>query len=381
MEQTAYFDNAATTFPKPEPVYLATDQFARTMAGSYGRSSGFGAASVLDETRKALQATLQCPAGQVVFTPTATIALNMILQGLIRRGAATVWITPFEHNAVTRVLHAFETDGCIQVCQMPVEPDFTWDIQRIRQAFAAAPPDLVVVSHASNVTGLVAPAQQIFRAAKEYGAVTVLDMAQTAGLVEYQVGSELTDFAVFAGHKTLLGPTGISGFVMKPDFDLPPVLFGGTGFASAQQEMPDSLPERFEMGTIHAAGAAGLLAALQWRASEGPANIREREQQARERLLTILSQYEWIQPIGVLKYRDSVGIVSCLLEGIPSDTAGQILAERGVVVRAGLQCAPLAHQFLGTYPAGTVRFSVGCLTRDKDFQLLEMALEDIQANL
>ena len=239
----AYFDNAATSYPKPDEVYTFMNSFCRTCGGNAGRGNyalANSAKGVIDETRSLIKELLHCPAKQVIFTPTATIALNIIIQGLIEKGVKSVYISPFEHNAVTRTLHHFEKSGLITVTELAVSKDLKYDFPRIRYQFDAERPDLIIVSHASNVIGLVAPVEEIFFLAKEYKAATVVDMAQTAGLVDLNAGLETIDFAVFAGHKTLLGPTGISGFIMKPDFELPPTLFGGTGYDSANQDMPAS---------------------------------------------------------------------------------------------------------------------------------------------
>ena len=233
----AYFDNAATTYPKPEIVYQSMDQFQRHTGGSFGRGNyGFSssAKSIVDDTRAALQQLLHCPAKQVIFEPSATISLNIIIQGIIEKGARNIYISPFEHNAVTRTLHHYETMGLVKVVELTVNKDLCYDIQRIRFQFENTKPDLVIVSHASNVIGLVAPVEEIFTLAKEFHSLTLLDMAQTAGLGDCDIGKDIFDFAVFAGHKTLLGPTGISGFVMKPTIDLEPVFFGGTGFDSVK---------------------------------------------------------------------------------------------------------------------------------------------------
>ena len=380
----AYFDNAATTYPKPECVYSFMNDFYRHNGASVGRgsySSALSAGALLAETRQAVQNLLHCPSKQVVFTPTATIALNIILQGLIKSGAKNVYISPFEHNAVTRTLHAFEESGDIKVYKLSVSNQLVYDLERIRYQFESVRPDLLVVSHASNVFGLVAPAESIFQIGKQFGAYTVLDMAQTAGLVDCNIGLDVFDFAVFAGHKTLYGPTGISGFVMKPEIKLPPVLFGGTGFESANQAMPESLPERFEMGTLNVSGIAGLHAALRWIEEITVEALREREANNRKRLLDILDDYWFLKVIGNVPGRDYVGIVSCVIDGISSDSAGKIFSDAGVSVRTGLQCAPLAHQFFGTYPAGTIRFSVSYFTSNDDFQHLISVLDHIEDNL
>ena len=381
----AYFDNAATTFPKPECVYAFMNEFYRQNGGSAGRGSYALAQStrgIIDETRSLIRELMHCPAKEVIFTPTATIALNMIIQGVIQKGAKNVYISPFEHNAVTRALHHFEASGQIRVFELSVDPKtLAFDLERIRYQFAEMRPDLVIMSHASNVIGLIAPAEAVLTLAKSAGAVTVVDMAQTAGLIDLNVGLESIDFAVFAGHKTLMGPTGISGFVMNPGFDLPPLLFGGTGYDSANQDMPSSLPERYEMGTLNTVGVAGLNAALKWLKQTGIAKVRSEEEQKRTELLSLLREYDFLHPIGVAPEREYVGIVSVLMDGISSDAAGSIFSERGISVRTGLQCAPKAHQFLGTFPAGTIRFSVNCLTSDNDFTELREALDDIEVNL
>lgn len=380
----AYFDNAATTYPKPDRVYSFMDAFYRKCGGNVGRGDygiAKSAGALVADTRTHLQELLHCPAKQVVFTPTATIALNIILQGLCMMGMKNFYISPFEHNAVTRTLHHFENTGEINVTQLAVTSDFRYDLEKIRYQFDDCKPDAVVVSHASNVIGLIAPAAEIFELAKKYGSYTVLDMSQTAGLVDCDVGRTTFDFAVFAGHKTLYGPTGISGFVMKPEIQLPAVLFGGTGYDSANQNMPDSLPERYEMGTSNIAGIAGLNAALQWSQEIGLQKIFEHEQQNRKKLLDILSQYDFITVVGNSPEQQYVGIVSCLFEGISSDVAGNLLSKQGVSVRTGLHCAPLAHKFLGTYPAGTIRFSVGYFTLQEDFDALSEALDAIEDNL
>ncbi len=380
----AYFDNAATTYPKPDEVYSFMDSFYRNHGGSAGRGNyalANNANSIIDETRLLLQELLHCPAKQVIFTPTATIALNMIIQGVIAGGAKSIFISPFEHNAVTRVLHHFEQLGQITVTELAVSQSLEYDLTRMRYQFDANRPDFVIVSHASNVIGLVAPVEDIFALAKEYGAVTLVDMAQTAGLVELDAGLETIDYAVFAGHKTLLGPTGISGYLMKPTAKLPPILFGGTGYDSANQNMPDSLPEKYEMGTLNIAGVAGLNAALKWIKRKTVERLYKEEEEQRQRLLNLLSDYSFLAVVGNVEDRKYVGIVSCLIDGISSDSAGSVFAERNISVRTGLQCAPKAHQFLGTYPAGTIRLSVNAMTSEKDFAELKNALDDFEAEL
>lgn len=380
----AYFDNAATTFPKPECVYEYMDQFYRHCGGSAGRgqyASAQAVGALLTETRNLVRDILHCPSKEVIFEPTDTIALNVIIQGVILKGARNIYITPFEHNAVTRTLHTYQTKGQITVTELAVNNDLLFDLTKIRYQFEDIPPDFVIVSHASNVIGLIAPAEEIFKMAKRYQAVTLLDMAQTAGLVECNVGLETIDFATFAGHKTMLGPTGIAGFVMKSDFKLPPILFGGTGIESANQDMPEDLPTRFEIGTLNTVGIAGLNAALKWILSTKVSSLYEKESKQRKKLIELLSQYDFIKIIGNNFNNRYVGIVSCLVDGISSESAGELFNRLGIAVRTGLHCAPLAHRFLRTFPAGTVRFSVNAFTTDNDYEELRNALDYIEENL
>lgn len=407
----AYFDNAATTFPKPQCVYDFMDSFYRNNGGSAGRGShalSLSAGKLISDTRKRLQEILHCQNKEIIFTPTATIALNMILQGIIASAtlnnrnrnadgerSRTVYISPFEHNAVTRVLNHFEQKGSIKVNILPVQKNLSYDFTEIENIFKKDKPDLLVVSHASNVIGLVQPVEKLCLLAKKFDCVTVLDMAQTAGLVDLNVGLETVDFAVFAGHKTLYGPTGISGFAMKADFDLAPVLFGGTGYESANQDMPKDIPQRYEMGTLNISGIAGLYASTGWILETGIESIWMKEQDHRKCLLEILGKYDFVKVVGnchtdsrfltksqsleqEVKY---AGIVSCLIEGLPSDTAASVFSEQNIAVRSGLQCAPLAHKTLGTFPAGTVRFSTSYFTGEEDFLELEKTMEWIRGNI
>ena len=353
-------------------------------SGSFGRGNYRAAMQVgnlVTDTRKSIQELFHCPAKQIIFTPSATIALNMIIQGMIAKGVKSIYISPFEHNAVTRTLYHYEQLNRVRVIQLSVTQEMAFDLERIRYQFDENKPDLIIVSHASNVFGLIAPVAEIFQLGKKYFAVTVVDMAQTAGLIDIDLGSDAFDFAVFEGHKTLFGPTGIGGFIMKPDIDLPATIFGGTGFESANQNMPCSLPERFEVGTINTVGIVGLNAAVRWIKEQGIDALRNKEEENRIRLLNLLNKYDFVKVVGNYSRRQYVGIVSCLLKGISSDSAGDIFDRCGISVRTGLHCAPMAHRFMGTFPAGTIRFSVNCFTSNQDFVDLEKALEFIDESL
>ena len=377
----AYFNNAATTYPKPAAVYEAMDTFYRQNAGSMGRG-GKGektGAEIVAETRMMLKELLHAPSHEVIFTPTATLALNMIIQGMLKTNIKNVYITPFEHNAVTRVLHAYKDQINVQV--LAVNSDCSFDLERIGYQFADCQPDMVIMSHASNVIGLITPVAEVFSLAKNYNAVTVVDMAQTAGLVDLDITQVKCDFAVFAGHKTLYGPTGVSGFLLNSAVDLPTVLYGGTGVDSANQDMPENLPARYEMGTPNMMAIAGLHAGLVEIKNMTVADLHMKEKVNREHVLKILKKHDFITLVGINDSQDYVGVISFVINGISSDSAAQLFNRLNIDLRTGLQCAPLAHKFLGTYPAGTIRISVGAYNSSDDFSQLEAALEYIEDNI
>lgn len=380
----AYFNNAATSYPKPEEMYSCMDAFYRNNGISAGRNQNNSIGNVeclIKETRNLIKEVLSCPSKEVIFEPSATIALNIIIQGVIATGVKNVYISPFEHNSVTRVLHSFEKKGVINVHTLKVSAKMVYDLERIKYQFQSIKPDFVIMSHASNVFGLISPVEEIFLLAKRYNAITLADMSQTAGLVKCYVDSEVFDFAVFAGHKTLYGPTGISGFVMKPNLQFPPILFGGTGYDSANLDMPESLPERYEIGTTNVLGIIGLNASLKWIKKITIDSIFEHEIDCRKKLIDLLNEFEFIKVIGDFSNCNYVGVVSCLLEGISSDSAGDIFERCGIVVRTGLHCSPLSHKFMNTFPAGTIRFSVSYFTTQSDLDELRKALEYIEENL
>ena len=382
-EKIAYFDNAATIFPKPETVYEFMNDFYRNCGGNAGRGNhGFAMTSgkLISETRTLIKELLHCRTKEVIFTPSATFALNMIIQGIIYSGAKNIYISPFEHNAVTRVLHHFEKQNAIVVHQLKLE-NLSFNFERIKYQFEEIKPDLVICTHASNVTGIILPVAELCNLSKSFGATTVIDMAQTCGLVDLDCGNQNIDFAVFAGHKTLYGPTGIGGFVMNQNIVLPPVIFGGTGVNSINQEMPSSIPEKYEMGTQNILGIAGLNASLKWILNIGIENLFKKEIENRNRLIKLLNNFDFVKPVGIWESSKYVGIVSVLIEGISSDTAENIFSEQGIALRGGLQCSPLAHKFLGTSPAGTVRFSTSYFTSEDDFLHLEKVLKYLEEEM
>ena len=381
MEKIAYFDNAATTFPKPDSVYAFTDQFYRRCGVNVGRGQhtlASEASALVQETRGLLLDLFHCPAKKVVFTHTATEALNLILRGIPIKDGFNIYISPFEHNAVTRVLTHLQKTYKLNIQTLSVNrKTLQYDIDRICNQFAESKPNWMIISHASNVCGIVSPVVELCRISKEYGSINIIDMCQTAGLVDTNLNSDNVDFAVFAGHKTLYSPFGVAGiissFKIKPD----PLLFGGTGVDSANQELPNTIPERYEVASPDILAISGLNASLKWIKRVGVEQIYSREQENRKKLVELLSKYENISLIPT-EEAESIGVVSCTFDGYSSDNIGKILSEHGVAVRTGLHCAPFAHKFLGTFPAGTVRFSVSYFNTEEDFEILKLALDFIE---
>ena len=382
----AYFDNAATTYPKPKDVYEFMDNFYRNYGGSYARGSYNSENPIINivlNTRAKMKEVLNARNKAVVFTATATIALNMIIQGLIKKNKVkkNIYISSFEHNAVTRILEHYKNKGDIEIDILEIENNYSYNLEKLRYQFDKKKPDILIISHASNVTGVIAPVEELAILAKEYSSFTVIDMSQTAGLLNINLNLEAIDFAVFAGHKTLYAPTGISGFFIKESIELETVLFGGTGYDSANLEMPNSIPERYEIGTLNLQAIAGLNASLKWIEQIGINNLYQKELENRNKLKKILKKYDFIKIIGDNEEANYVGIISFVIDNISSDSMAPIFSQKNIIVRTGLHCAPLAHKFLDTFPTGTIRLSTSYFTNKKDFEELIMLLDYIETNI
>lgn len=381
MDRIAYFNNAATTFPKPEEVYSFVDKFYRESGVNSDRGQNTSASKLTQDTRNLLLELFHCPSKKVVFTPSATEAINVILQGLAVSDNYTIYISPFEHNAVTRVLNHLQELYKLNIKTLSVnEKNLTYDLEKIKYQFAEDKPNIVIISHASNVCGVVAPIKDICEMSHQYGSINVIDMCQTAGLVDTDLSSNIYDFVVFAGHKTLYGTFGIAGFICNGDIMLKPLIYGGAGVDSANPNVPDTIPERYEVGSQNIMAIAGLYAALSWIKKTGINCIYTKEKENLNKLKAILMEFNNIKIINPSEKIDTVGVVSCVFDGYSSDNIGQALNEQGVEVRTGLHCAPNAHKFLGTFPTGTVRFSVSYFNTDDEFMRLRQALKYINEN-
>ena len=380
----AYFDNSATTFPKPEEVYSFMDKFYRENGVNVGRGQhklASKASFLVDETRKLLLEILHCKNKGVVFTSTATEGINLVLQGREWKENSIVYISPFEHNAVTRTLFHLKDRYSLKIKRLAFNREkIEYDLEQIKADFKEENPDVVICSHSSNVFGIVAPVEKIVEESKKYGAFNFIDMCQTAGLIDLNVGNENIDAVVFAGHKTLYGPLGVSGVVMKKDIDLKPLIYGGTGVESANQNMPDIFPIKYEGGSHNILAISGLNASLKWLKNIGIENIYKKEKEIFNKLISLLKNYENIEIVGYREAEEQVGVVSCVFKGYAPDEIGQVLSDMDIAVRTGLHCSPYAHEFFGTFPAGTVRLSVSYFTTDDELDKLKVALDYIREN-
>ena len=380
-----YFDNEATTFPKPEEVYTKMDNFYRNYGVNVGRGQ-FKEASIanklLEDTRM-MMLDLVCANSSYdcVFTSSATEAMNVILQGIQWSKDMNVYITPFEHNAILRTLHYLKNKYEINVITLyPDKETLEYDFENIKNQFDKFNPNVVVMTHSSNSFGNINPIEEIFQLAKIYDALTVCDMAQTMGLLDFNIVSSKADYTVFAGHKTLYGPLGIGGYITNKGLSLSPLIYGGTGLESQNLNMPEVMPTKYEAGSHNIQAVSGLYASLLWIQKIGVSNIRQKEKETTEKLLSILNNYTNIEIIRGNNEDNNIGVVSCLFDGYSSDSIGQVLSDNDIAVRTGLHCAPNSHKFMDTFPAGTVRFSISYFTTDEDLSALDDVLEYIEIN-
>ena len=373
-----YLDNAATTFPKPECVYKEMDDISRNYAVNAGRGSykaAQKAVKVIDDTRTALLKLFNAEGiADVVLTASVTQALNIVLAGLGLKEGSIVYISPYEHNAVVRTLHMLQKDAGFTVKEMPLTKDLEIDLGRLEFEFAQSHPSLVVSTAVSNVTGYVLPIGDIFQSAKKYDAITVTDAAQAAGLIKMDVRELQADFLCFAGHKTLYGPFGIAGFIIKKDMKLKLTFSGGTGSHSLSLEMPQNAPERYEAGSYNIVAMKGLYAAL--------CGLKQEEHYRKVKELTsyAISCLEGVSGIKILgKTSGQLGIISIIVEGYSSDEVGRILDEDyDIAVRTGYHCAPIIHKYLHDEGYnGTIRIGIGYFNTEEDIKLIVEALGEL----
>lgn len=374
-----YLDNAATTYPKSESVYQALDEANRNYAFNSGRGSyakARVATELIDKTKKQIKVLVNASANSsVVFTPSITIAINQILQGIDFRAGDNVYYSPYEHNAVARTLHLIHNNLNINLIEMPInESTLEIDIEKLKYEFSVNPPRCVCCIHISNVTGYILPVAEIFECARRYDAITVLDTAQSLGVEKIDLTQMNVTFLAFAGHKSLYGPLGIGGFVTSGKIKLNEVLVGGTGSNSLVLDMPAASPERYEFASTNIVAVAGLSQALK----EVDYSNLLKEDKLIKRLIDGLSEIEDV----VLYTPDAIkhrNIVSFNLRNYKSEDLGMILDDDfGIAVRTGYHCAPFIHKWLKDDKyLGTVRVGVGKFNTDEDIDALLDAVREI----
>ena len=362
-----YLDNAATTYPKPECVYQAADKFYRCYGGNAGRGANPLArkgAELIAETRAMLSNWLGAPSPeQVIFTPSATVALNLAILGTKLRHGDVAYVTPFEHNSVLRPLEHLRQAVGIFVQEMPFDRQtMACQLDRLAAQFRVDPPALVCITQASNVCGAMPPVIEIARLAKESnpGAVVVVDGAQVAGLYSLPLSDGLVDAYIFSGHKSLYGPYGVAGLVLASDWRPAPLLYGGTGTISESVQMPSSLPSAYEVGSHNVWAIAGLKAALEWLREIGHEAIVAHTLDLAEKLRDELEKTPGVQVYAPPRGEPWSGILAFTVENVRPQAVEAALGAKGIAVRAGLHCAPWVHQWLGTIDdGGMVRSSPG----------------------
>jgi cysteine desulfurase family protein len=362
-----YLDNAATSFPKPDQVYQAVMQAMQQVGASPGRG-GYGraldASRLLLATREIIAQLFHvADSSRILFTNNATSALNLAVMGTLQPGDHAI-TSSMEHNSLLRPLFMLERKG-VEVTVVSAVADGLIDPELVRQAVRENT-RMVAVAHVSNVTGGIQDVAAIASIAHEAGALMLLDAAQSAGSQVVDMQGLGVDLLAAPGHKGLLGPQGTGFLAVAPGVALQPVMAGGTGSSSDQDQQPDSFPEGFEVGTHNVPGIAGLGAGLAFLQETGIEKIGLHEHQLAEYARECLYKLPGCTIFGAAQPERRSGVVSlCIAEWDPALLAFQLDHDYGIAVRAGLHCAPRAHRTIGSYPTGTLRLSPGWFnTRD-----------------
>lgn len=365
-----YLDNGSTSFPKAPGVGSAMAEYIESVGVNIARGGyeeAYSAAETVLETREQLCRLFGWDKPeQVIFTSGITASLNTLLKGFLRPGDH-VLTTSMEHNAVMRPLRQLEARG-VQVEQIPCSEDGSLSLELLPSLFRPNT-RLLVMTHASNVCGTVMPVAQVAALCRLHGVRIVVDCAQSGGLLPISMRDWGIDALAFAGHKSLLGPQGIGGFLVRADFasELDPLLSGGTGSVSHLETVPDFLPDRFEAGTQNLPGIFGLHAALSFLEQQGIERIYAHEMACTKMLLEGFSALPGIRIVGKQGLEERTAVVSLDFLTMDNAEAAFALENRfGIQTRCGLQCAPSAHRTLGTFPQGTVRFSPGFQTKPEE---------------
>ena len=365
-----YLDNAATSYPKPECVYRAMDDFNRQMGGNPGRGASrktMNSNSILLETREALASLFNIPdSTRIAFCLNVTEALNTGLKGILKPGDHVI-TTSMEHNAIARPLLSLTRRG-VEWSTAKCSSDGSLDPDDIRRLIRHNT-RMICVLHASNVTGTIMPIREIGIIAKEHDLLFMVDSAQTAGVLPLDVAECHIDLLAFTGHKGLLGPQGTGGLYVRPVVDIEPLKEGGTGSLSEELTQPAFMPDHLEAGTPNTPGIAGLGAGVEFILSTGLENIRSHERRLTEVLIRGLQGIDGVNIYGPLDADQRTAVVAFNIEGIDcGEVSMRLDHEYGIITRSGLHCAPLAHRTLGTLQQGTCRLSPGYFSTDMEIE-------------
>jgi cysteine desulfurase/selenocysteine lyase len=377
-----YFDNPATSWPKPPQVKEAMNRFMEEVGANPGRSGHFRsieAARIVFETREALSVLFHVKdSSRIVFTLNATESINLALKGLLKPGDHVI-TSSMEHNSVMRPLRDLERKG-IELTVAPCFDDGTLDAEEVERKVQSNT-KMVVLNHASNVTGTLLPIEEVGLIARKYNLLFLVDAAQTAGAYPIDIEKDGIDLLAFTGHKSLYGPQGTGGLVIGErinEKEMIPLKQGGTGSRSEFEEQPDFLPDCFESGTPNGVGLAGLLAGVEFVLEKGVEQIRQNEMALIIKLIKGLKKIPQVKLYGPENQGDRIATLSFnVAQLFPSDAALRLEKEFGILCRPGLHCAPAAHHTLGTFPEGTIRFGLSAFNTEAEIETAIQAVSQI----
>ena len=376
-----YLDNASTTFPKPEAVPKAVADFIQNQGTNINRGTyapAYDTEEKVFETREQLCRLFHFPdCKNVIFTPNVTTSLNMVIKGLLRPGDH-VLVSSMEHNAIMRPLTQLQSQG-VSFDRIPCTAQGELIVDSL-ESLLKSNTKAVILTHASNVCGTLMPLEKVGDFCRRHRLFFLVDAAQTAGIFPIDMEQMQIDALCFTGHKGLMGPQGIGGFLVTDALaqKLTPLISGGTGSISHLEEIPDFLPDRFEPGTLNLPGIMGLHAALSFISSVGMDNIQKHELALTDQFLQQIKDLPRIRLVGKTNIENRTGVISLQIAGIDCALAAcRLEQEFGILTRVGLHCAPNAHKTLGTYPQGTIRFSIGYFNTPQDIQDAVSALKQI----
>jgi cysteine desulfurase family protein len=377
-----YFDNSATSWPKPPAVKEALIKFLDQVGANPGRSGhllSIEAARIIYETREALAACFNAKDPlRIIFTLNATESINLALKGLLRPGDHVI-TSSMEHNSVMRPLRDLERTG-IELSVAPCSGEGFLDPKEIERRIQPNT-KMVVLNQASNVTGTLLPIREVGFMTRKHHLLFLVDSAQSAGAYPIDLERDGIDLLAFTGHKSLYGPQGTGGLVIGervPEKKMTPLKQGGTGSRSEFEEQPEFLPDRFESGTPNGLGIAGLLAGVQFVLKQGVDKIRSHEMELMEELIRGLRGIPRVRLYGPENKEHRIATVSFNITGLsPSDGAFRLEKEFGILCRPGLHCAPAAHRTIGTFSEGTIRFSLGTFNTEREITAAIQAVSRI----